>query len=100
MGLLGAERRPDFFMPIAARRRVAAAPWRARRSRPDRRPRLLSKREVLERVGLTYPTLWAWMRKGKFPRSREVGGKIAWLEGDIDAWIANLPVKRLKGDAP
>ena len=86
-------------MPTAARRRVAAARRRARRrARP--RPQLLSKREVLERVGLTYVTLWKWMQQGKFPRSREVGGKIAWLEGEIDTWIEDLPVKRLKGDAP
>jgi len=88
-------------MPTAARRRVAAAPRRARRrARPESRPRLLSKREVLARVGLTYVTLWKWMRSGKFPRAREVGGKIAWLESEINTWIANLPVKRLKGDAP
>jgi prophage regulatory protein len=55
---------------------------------------------VLERVGLAYVTLWKWMQQGKFPRSREVGGKIAWLESDIDVWIEDLPVKRLKGDAP
>jgi len=87
-------------MITTARRPVAAAPRRARRRARNRGPRLLFKREVLERVGLTYPTIWAWMQKGKFPRSREVGGKIAWLEGDIDAWIAALPVKRLKGDMP
>jgi len=33
-------------------------------------PRLLSKAQVLQRVPFTYPTLWAWMRKGSFPRAR------------------------------
>lgn len=61
--------------------------------------RLISKPEVLDRVGVTYPTLWLWMREGKFPRSRELGGKAAWIESEIDAWIANRPVRRLKGDA-
>ena len=60
---------------------------------------LLSKPEVLDRVGVTYPTLWAWMRQGKFPRSRELGGKAAWIEAEVEAWIAALPVRRLKGDA-
>ena len=97
--VLGAERRLGFFMPTAARQRIASHRAR-RRARPRPRPRLLSKREVLERVGLTYVTLWKWMQQGKFPRSREVGGKIARLEGEIDTWIEDLPVKRLKGDAP
>ena len=63
-------------------------------------PRLLSKREVLDRVGLTYPTLWAWMRAGNFPRSRELGGRVAWLESEIEVWMNALPIRRLKGDAP
>jgi prophage regulatory protein len=61
--------------------------------------RLISKPEVLDRVGVTYPTLWTWMRAGKFPRSRELGGKAAWIESEINEWIANRPVRRLKGDA-
>jgi prophage regulatory protein len=60
--------------------------------------RLISKPEVLDRVGVTFPTIWKWMREGKFPRSRELGGKVAWIESEIEAWIAALPVRRLKGD--
>jgi hypothetical protein len=29
--------------------------------------RLLSKLEVLDRVGVTYPTIWSWMGDGLFP---------------------------------
>jgi prophage regulatory protein len=66
----------------------------------DKKPevRLLLKGEVLDRVGISYPALWAWMRAGKFPRSRELGGKAAWLESEIEAWINALPVRKLKGD--
>jgi prophage regulatory protein len=61
--------------------------------------RLIGKNEVLHRVGISYPTIWAWMKEGKFPRSREIGDrKVAWLESDIEDWIVNLPVKPLKGD--
>ena len=60
--------------------------------------RLISKPEVLDRVGVTFPTLWAWMRAGTFPRSRDLGGKACWLESEIDAWIENRPIRRLKGD--
>jgi predicted DNA-binding transcriptional regulator AlpA len=60
--------------------------------------RLLSKAEVLERVGRTFPTIWTWMQQGKFPRARDLGGRPAWLESEIEAWINNLPVRKLKGD--
>jgi predicted DNA-binding transcriptional regulator AlpA len=61
--------------------------------------RLLSKAEVLAVVGVTYPSLWAWMRAGNFPRSRIVGGKSMWLSSEINEWLARLPVRPLKGDS-
>ena len=60
--------------------------------------RLLGKGEVVAIVGVSYPTLWTWMRKGRFPRSRIVGGKSKWLSSEIDGWLTALPVRRLKGD--
>jgi predicted DNA-binding transcriptional regulator AlpA len=65
----------------------------------DKPARFINKPEVLHRVGVSYPTLWAWMRRpgsAAFPRSRERGGKAAWLESE--AWILSRPVRRLKGD--
>jgi predicted DNA-binding transcriptional regulator AlpA len=75
------------------------------RDQPDRQrahaPRvyLLNKAEVCAIANVTFPTLWAWMRAGSFPRARVVGGKSMWRSDDIDAWLANLPVRPLKGDA-
>ena len=60
--------------------------------------RLISRGEVIGRTGLSYPTIWQWMQDGKFPRSREVGGKAMWLASEIEAWILNLPMRKLKGD--
>jgi predicted DNA-binding transcriptional regulator AlpA len=60
--------------------------------------RLVLKPEVLDRVNVTYPTLWQWMREGKFPRSRKLGGKVAWVEREINEWILARPLCRLKGD--
>ena len=62
--------------------------------------RLMSKHEVLAITNVSYPTLWSWMRANKFPRSLIVGGLTKWRSTDIDAWLAQLPVRRLKGDAP
>jgi predicted DNA-binding transcriptional regulator AlpA len=61
--------------------------------------RLISKSKVLKIVGCSYPTLWAWMRAGKFPRGRVVGGRSMWRSDEIDEWLAGLPIRRLKGDA-
>ena len=61
--------------------------------------RLISKSKVLKIVGCSYPTLWAWMRAGKFPRGRVVGGRSMWRSDEIDAWLAGLPIRPLKGDA-
>ncbi len=62
--------------------------------------RLLDKNEVCAIAGATFPTVWAWMRAGTFPRSRIVGGKSKWLSTEIEQWLAHLPKRPLKGDAP
>jgi predicted DNA-binding transcriptional regulator AlpA len=60
--------------------------------------RLLSKGEVLDKIGLTYPSIWKLMREGAFPRAVVIGGgKNFWLEHEIDEYIAKLPRRRLKG---
>ena len=60
--------------------------------------RLLDKAEVLAIANVSFPTVWQWMRDGKFPRARVVGGKSMWLSTDIENWIAALPIRKLKGD--
>jgi predicted DNA-binding transcriptional regulator AlpA len=69
--------------------------------------RLLDKNEILAITGVSYPTIWLWMRQGKFPRSRVIGGdggkssnKSIWRSDEVEAWIAALPVRALKGDPP
>jgi predicted DNA-binding transcriptional regulator AlpA len=63
------------------------------------RIRLISKRDVLARTHLTYPTIWKLMREGKFPRSRALLNKAVWVEDEVEAWIAAMPMRELKGDA-
>jgi predicted DNA-binding transcriptional regulator AlpA len=60
--------------------------------------RLLNKHEVCGIAGVTFPTIWAWMRSGAFPRSRIVGGKSMWRSDEIDQWLNALPLRPLKGD--
>jgi prophage regulatory protein len=60
--------------------------------------KLLSRKDVLERVPLSYASIWKKMQAGEFPRSRDIGGKIAWIESEIDEWIAARPIVQLKAD--
>ncbi len=50
--------------------------------------RLLRLPEVLQRVALSKSTLYARVREGSFPRPVHLGSLSAWVESEIDAWIA------------
>ena len=60
--------------------------------------RLMTKAEVLAVASVSYPTIWQWMRDGKFPRSRIVGGQSMWVSSEVSAWLEGLPIRPLKGD--
>jgi predicted DNA-binding transcriptional regulator AlpA len=84
---------PDVAQPQHDRKRAHGA-----RAPPAPAVRLLDKAEILAITNVTFPTVWAWMRARTFPRSRVVGGKSMWLSTEVDAWLAGLPVRVLKGD--
>ena len=61
--------------------------------------KLIPKRRLLQKVGLSYPTIWKLMREGKFPRAVKItDSKVGWIEAEVDSWIEALPRQRLKGD--
>ena len=70
-----------------------------RTKRPLSGQRLIDKVALLDKVPLSYATVWNLMRKGEFPRSKFVGDRTFWLEHEIDAWIDAMPNRPLKGDA-
>jgi prophage regulatory protein len=61
--------------------------------------KLLRKAEVSEMVGLSYPTIWRWVRDGKFPAPRTIGatndkdGEVRWLQSEVEAWVESLPMR-------
>jgi predicted DNA-binding transcriptional regulator AlpA len=61
-------------------------------------PRLIDRNELLAKTALSYPKIWQLMCEGKFPRAKAAGGRTLWLESEIDAWIASLPMRQLKVD--
>jgi predicted DNA-binding transcriptional regulator AlpA len=62
--------------------------------------RLIFRPELLDVVGLSFPTIWKHMRAGKFPRPRTIGGRVAWLSSEVQAWLAKLPEQKYLGDEP
>lgn len=50
-------------------------------------PRLIRLREVIDRVGLRKTALYARVRTGEFPKPVNLGGVVAWVESEVDAWI-------------
>ena len=57
----------------------------------------LSKAQVLAKIPVTAPTLWAWVRAGKFPRPRAISpNKTVWIAAEIDEWMQARPHRTYK----
>ena len=62
-------------------------------------PKLISKRQLLQIVPLSYTSIWSRMRKDEFPRSvklDDTGAKVAWILSEVEEWIASRPRVQLK----
>jgi len=53
--------------------------------------RWLDRRRLLEKVPLSYPTIWKQMKRGEFPAPVVVGFKNFWAEDEVDAYLAGRP---------
>ena len=57
----------------------------------------LSKAQVLAKVPVTGPTLWSWVRQGKFPRPRAISpNKTVWVAAEVDEWMLRRPLRTYK----
>ena len=69
-----------------------AAPMPESSTQTQERPpvaRLIRLSEVQKRVGLGRSTIYRWMSEERFPKPYQLGGHaVAWLEQEIDEWIA------------
>ncbi|MCF6782609.1 helix-turn-helix transcriptional regulator [Stutzerimonas stutzeri] len=51
-------------------------------------PRLIRRKEVLLRVGLSVSTLYEMISRGEFPRPVQIGRQaVAWVDSEISEWI-------------
>lgn len=53
--------------------------------------RLIDKRTLLRLVPLSYSTIWKLMRRGEFPLSVVVSGRVFWRWQSIKTWLNELP---------
>lgn len=60
--------------------------------------KLIGKHEVLEMVPINYVTLWRRMTEGSFPRCIALGQYNYWKKNEVEAWLAEQPLRRLKHD--
>jgi excisionase family DNA binding protein len=51
--------------------------------------RLLTAREVADRLGLSAETILRWTRRGDLPAIRLPGGAIRYRESDLERWLAS-----------
>jgi prophage regulatory protein len=50
--------------------------------------RMLRRRAVMDRVGLSFTTIWRLYRRGLFPRPVRLSpGTVGWRESEITAWL-------------
>lgn len=58
--------------------------------------RFLTLPDILERVPWSYPTLRRRIKDKLFPPPTKLGGRIAWLESDYDAWFSRAMIEGVK----
>lgn len=49
--------------------------------------RLLPLRKVKSRTSLSRSSIYRLMARAKFPASVPLGGRVAWVESEIEAWV-------------
>ena len=54
---------------------------------PPQPLRLLRLKEVIQRCGLGKSAIYTRIRAGEFSQPVPLGGVVAWVETEVDAWI-------------
>lgn len=61
------------------------------RENKDMPKRILSIKQVLERVPISRQTLYSWVAQGEFPKQIQISGnRVGWDEQEVDEFIQGL----------
>ena len=63
---------------------------------PPPLPQMMTKPQVLRALGVSYTTLWNYIRRGAFPRGTMIGMKVCWKTEAVSEWIEAQPKQQLK----
>lgn len=58
--------------------------------------RLVKRKELELLLSVSYPTIWSWIRAGKFPAAIDVCGNPRWRLRDVTAWLDAQPKRKVK----
>ena len=51
-------------------------------------PRFLRISEVVDRIGVSRPTIYRWVAAGEFPKQIQLGANsVVWLESSVTEWM-------------
>ncbi|SFQ06756.1 transcriptional regulator, AlpA family [Nitratireductor indicus] len=57
--------------------------------------KFLKMNEVVQRIGLNKASIYRLMAAGEFPRSVKISEiRVAWIESEVDAWMAERVAAR------
>jgi predicted DNA-binding transcriptional regulator AlpA len=51
----------------------------------------LNKKQLCEKVNLTFPFIWQMIREKRFPEGRAIGSRTLWVGSEVDAWMRDRP---------
>ena len=71
---------------------------KSEKDKDEVRTTLVRLNQVKARTGLSRSTLYAYVRDGRFPAPVAISERcVAWVEGEIDRWIADRIASRTRG---
>src|SRR5262249_8832045 len=84
-----------------AKKAALLAAENAAKKQHDIPVRVLSRTQMLELVGVSYASVWTWIKAGTFPPGRALSsgtnGRIVWLEHEVNQWMLSRPARAPKG---
>ena len=57
--------------------------------------RILRKKDIRDKLGLSDVTIWKMERDGNFPKRINIGpNSVGWIESEVDQWIEKKAAER------